>query len=138
MQTWGEMAELYIEVGDLHAGAFCLEELVLLNPMCVAYHTRLAECLYSQGTPESMLKARKHYSISLNTQSSNLNKRALYGLMATCRRMLTADVWPPGADGRQSKLVTTRLLDWSREKSSEGMGREAGIARRVSDILSKN
>ena len=138
VQAWGEMAELYIEVGDLQAGAFCLEELVLLNPMCVAYHTRLAECLYSQGTTQSLLKARKHYSISLNTQSANLNKRALYGLMATCRRMLAEDVWPESSDGRQGKLVTTRLLDWAQLKSSEGMNNVPEIAKRVSDILSRN
>jgi len=52
--------------------------------------------------------------------------------------MLAEDVWPESSDGRQGKLVTTRLLDWAQLKSSEGMNNVPEIAKRVSDILSRN
>ena len=117
VQTWGELAELHLELGDLDAAAFCLEELVLLNPLCVAYHTRLAEVFFSQGSTEALTKARKHFSISLNTQSANLNKRALYGLVETCRRLQDLASW--GDDGAQNKAVTERMLDWALVKLHE-------------------
>lgn len=114
LQVWGELAEMHIEAGDLEAGAFALEEMVLLNPLCVAYHTRLGECYFSLGSPEQLVNARKHFSVSLNHQAANLNKRALYGLAATCRRVLEIEEGKlPG--GAQDHRVSERLLEWCGE-----------------------
>jgi ER membrane protein complex subunit 2 len=136
VQTWGELAEMHLELGDLQSAAFCLEELVLLNPMCVAYHTRLAEVYYSQDTTETLLKARKHYTMSLNTQAANLNKRALYGLAATCERLVSVNDWA-GLDGKHETAVCKQLLSWVVEQVSEGHSDKATeIVGTVGRILS--
>lgn len=38
-----ELAEAYISIGAYRFGAFCVEELVLLNPMDSFLHNRLAD-----------------------------------------------------------------------------------------------
>jgi hypothetical protein len=71
------------------SAAYCVEEVVLLSPVSAVYHTKLAEMYYSCGgggasAHTNLLKARKHYAMSLNIQSAKNNTRALYGLLATC------------------------------------------------------
>jgi ER membrane protein complex subunit 2 len=117
VQAWGEMAELYLEIGDYDSAAFALQELILLNPLCVAYHTRLAEVYYGYGDCDNLIKARKHYAISLNTQASNLNKRALYGLITTCNQLL--EIHLKITTKNNEKAITKELLDWAKEQLME-------------------
>jgi ER membrane protein complex subunit 2 len=111
-QTWTELAEIYIEVGDFSSAAFALEELIIISPLTVAYHTRLAEVLYSIGGVPSLIKARKHYAFSLNTQGSALNKRALFGIIATCKAIL--DETPAAEKKTLESQITTEMLEWAR------------------------
>jgi hypothetical protein len=39
------------------------------------------------GGTENYLRARRHYTISLNRQGPQINLRALYGLMAACKKL---------------------------------------------------
>ncbi len=63
--------------------------MILLNPTTATFHTKLAEILYTIGDMPSLLKSRKHYSISLNLSAPRVNTRALYGLSMTCRALLS-------------------------------------------------
>jgi hypothetical protein len=40
------------------------------------------------GGMEALVKARKHYSLSLANQTYKTNTRALYGMVMTCRALV--------------------------------------------------
>jgi hypothetical protein len=133
--SWMELADIHLSLCDyqvnsphlhwtycsvlmkcLQSAAYCFEELVLLAPLNSLMHTRLAETLYTIGTPcyhlpaclpacllqynvmwrnvtcaggmEALVKARKHYSLSLANQTYKTNTRALYGMVMTCRALV--------------------------------------------------
>ena len=86
-QLWEELAEIHLSMGDFPSAAFCFEELILLGPGVGAYHLRLADIYYSMGDIENCLKARKHYTMSLNVQCGRLNLRAMYGLLAAAKKL---------------------------------------------------
>lgn len=102
-------------VGDLctssQDAAHCFEELVLLEPRNAAHHAHLAEAYYScgertdhellstllstsvvaAGGADNLLCARKHFSISLSHQGAPFNLRAVYGLIASCKAIESAE-----------------------------------------------
>ncbi|KAJ0397016.1 hypothetical protein P43SY_003960 [Pythium insidiosum] len=84
--AWMELAETHLSIGAYRYGAFCYEELVLLNPMDSFLHSRLGDIYVTIGGLENLRAARKHYcrSIELN---KNLNVRAYAGLV-TCTRAI--------------------------------------------------
>lgn len=92
-----------------------MEEVILLNPTTACYHTRLAEILYTIGDVASLLKSRKHYSISLNQSAPRVNTRALYGLTMTCRALLSlSKKLPPNEEE-----ISREFQIWVEEKLRE-------------------
>lgn len=80
--AWQELAELYLSVGKYEAAAFCLEELVLINPTNHNMHTRLGEVYYTMGD-QHLRTARKYFAQSLDLKRHN-NLRATHGLAQCC------------------------------------------------------
>ena len=86
--AWLELHALYLARQQARRAAFCIEELILVNPMAYMYHIRYAEILYTlgcgdKGTPEQLRSARKYFAhaLELNPQG---NTRALFGLLLCC------------------------------------------------------
>ena len=114
--TWNELAEIHISRGEYVEAAHCLEEVLLLDPECAHAHARLADTYYTIGDQEHLLLARKHYTMSLNRQNAQVNLRALYGLMASCRALLALPA--PGVDASQKELCSA-MLEQCRESVSD-------------------
>jgi len=111
--SWLELAEIHISLSDYSAAAFCLEELVMIEPSSAAYHTRLAEVYYTIGGPESLLRARKHYSMARGARSDQATSlRTLYGAVATCSALLNIKKHANSIEG----AVTTALLQATLEQ----------------------
>lgn len=61
-EGWAELADLYISQDMLSQAAFCLEELILLQPFSHHVHAQYAEVLWVQGKEATALK---HWSRSV-------------------------------------------------------------------------
>ncbi|DBA05282.1 TPA: hypothetical protein N0F65_007444 [Lagenidium giganteum] len=85
---WTELAELYLSLGAYRYGAFCYEELVLINPMDSFYHSRLADIYVTIGGIDNLRVARKHYSHSVE-MNKTMNVRAYIGLVE-CTKSISA------------------------------------------------
>lgn len=88
-EAWKELCELYILEQDYQKAIFCMEELLLSNPISHIYNTRLAELYYTHGTHESLEQARSYYSQALRINESNV--RALHGLHLTLKNLLSGN-----------------------------------------------
>lgn len=88
-EAWKELCDLYMLEQDYLRAIFCMEELLLSNPLSHVYHTRLAEIHYTLGTFESLELARSYYhqAIKLNETSA----RALHGLNLTLKSLLATN-----------------------------------------------
>jgi tetratricopeptide (TPR) repeat protein len=71
-----------LSIGRYDSASFCLEEVILHDPMNHMLHCRLAEVYFTMGSVH-FLTARKYFSQSLEIKKKN-NPRALHGLAATC------------------------------------------------------
>ncbi|OAF64314.1 TPR repeat protein 35 [Intoshia linei] len=82
-EAWMELSCLYLSVCEYDKAAFCMEELILINPSNDFYHERYAQikysCLDSFDNVEIALKSFCQ-AYSLN----NFNVRALYGILLVC------------------------------------------------------
>ena len=133
ISMWIELSELYIENCDYHEAAFCLEECVLLDASNCWYHCKLADVYYSIGGIDSYIKARKHYTISLNKQSYLCNKRSLVGLKYVCSNIIAClnteassssssssssshSVPSSSSSGSGNSSLTTNVTDYNTEK----------------------
>lgn len=111
--SWLELAEIHISLSDYAAAAFCLEELVMIEPTSSAYHTRLAEVYYTIGGPISLLKARKQYVLARTMQAEEVTSlRSLYGITATCSALLNNKKHASSSEG----AVTNALLEATLEQ----------------------
>jgi tetratricopeptide (TPR) repeat protein len=61
-EAWAELADLYLSQDMLSQAAYCLEELILLQPFSHYMHVQYAEILWLQGKEASALK---HWSRSV-------------------------------------------------------------------------
>jgi len=84
--AWLQLCDLYLSQQQYRRAAFCMEELILLNPMAHMYHVRYGEILYTLGAPERggnaelVRTARKYFAHALELKPKG-NLRALYGLL---------------------------------------------------------
>ena len=113
ISSWQELSDIHLLLSDYTAAAFCHEELVLIDANCSYYHTHLADIYYTMGGKESILKARKHYSMSLALQSGQSNFRALYGLISACKYL--CDEYSKNQDNNDID-VNTELLKFGLEQ----------------------
>lgn len=86
-EAWLQLADLYVSDQEYAKAAFCLEEVILLNPHNTLYHEKYAEILYTQGTPESIELARSYFAHALKLNPRNM--RALYGLYLSAANLST-------------------------------------------------
>jgi tetratricopeptide (TPR) repeat protein len=75
-EAWLELCEAYLNEMEFSKAAFCLEELILMNPHNHVYHQKYADIKYTQGNFEL---ARNYYSYSLKLNPNNI--RSLYGIL---------------------------------------------------------
>jgi len=91
-EAWLMLAELYLIGQQYKRAAFCMEELILINPMNYIYHTRAGEISYTLGmaaqggSHDQLLTARKYFAHTLELKPEN-NLRALYGMLLACAAM---------------------------------------------------
>uniref|UniRef100_K3WPG1 ER membrane protein complex subunit 2 n=1 Tax=Globisporangium ultimum (strain ATCC 200006 / CBS 805.95 / DAOM BR144) TaxID=431595 RepID=K3WPG1_GLOUD len=95
--AWLELAETYLSIGAYRYGAFCYEELILLNPMDAIFHSRLADIYSSIGGLDNLCVARKHYSHSLEI-NKHKNVRGYIGLLACTKAIAAHRNYKPEAD----------------------------------------
>jgi len=87
-EAWLMLHELYLSAQHFKKAAFCIEELVLINPMSYIYHLRAGEITYTLGISErggshdQLLTARKYFAHALELKPGCL--RALYGILLVC------------------------------------------------------
>src|SRR5579859_845140 len=62
IESWAELADLYISQDMYSQAAFCLEELLLLHPFSHYVHAAYGETMWVQGKEASALK---HFSRSV-------------------------------------------------------------------------
>lgn len=91
-EAWLMLAELYLIGQQYKRAAFCMEELILINPMNYIYHIRAGEICYTLGTAahggshDQLLTARKYFAHTLELKPE-ANLRALYGMLLACSVM---------------------------------------------------
>lgn len=116
--VWIELCDIHLSQSDIASAAFCMEELILMEPVNAPAHTRLADCYYSLGSYDNFVKARKHYALSLDYQGPASNLRALYGLIKTSKAVSSdANSGKPG--NRADTLVNNELGRWAQEQLAE-------------------
>jgi len=107
-EAWCMLHELYLMAQHYKKAAFCIEELVLINPMNYIYHVRAGEIVYSQGISErggshdQLLTARKYFAHALELKPGCL--RALYGILLVCA------VLGNSTKGKGTKVDTAELV----------------------------
>lgn len=81
-EAWLELCALYLEQGLFQHAAFCMEELILLQPQNYHLYVKYGEVLYSVGGLDNYLLARKQFSFALELSNQN-NLRSWWGLIIT-------------------------------------------------------
>ncbi|TYZ58052.1 hypothetical protein PybrP1_012705, partial [[Pythium] brassicae (nom. inval.)] len=111
-QTDQAAVQTYLSIGAYRYGAFCYEELVLLNPMDAIFHSRLADIYTTLGGLDNLLMARKHYAHSLGI-NKHMNVRAYVGLLACTKAVAAHRSYKPDADdGGMNARVQQLALDY--------------------------
>lgn len=105
-EAWLELSDAYLNEMEFSKAAFCLEELLLMNPHNHCYHQRFADIKYTLGQYET---AKSYYAYSLRLNPNNI--RALYGLM-----LVTANLKSGGKLGQKEAAENAKLNSWAREQ----------------------
>jgi tetratricopeptide (TPR) repeat protein len=116
-EAWMELSDIYIQEQEYHKAAFCLEELILLNPHNTLYHTRLGEIYYTMSTGDSLDLARSYFAQAIKLNPNNL--RGLYGLFLSTTH-------PASKSTSQKKKENQRVSSWCLSKISS-LYQENGI-----------
>ena len=100
--------ELYLNSQQYKRAAFCVEELILINPMAYIYHLRAGEIMYTlgmgpMGSHDQLLTARKYFAHALELKSDGC-LRALYGILLVCAAL------GGSSKGKGIKVDTADLL----------------------------
>mmetsp|Transcript_2320 Transcript_2320/g.3655 ORF Transcript_2320/g.3655 Transcript_2320/m.3655 type:complete len:300 (+) Transcript_2320:107-1006(+) len=117
--SWQELGDIYLGMCDYTSAAHCFEELVLLSPTSAPHHVRLADVYYTIGNFESLLLARKHYSISLTHQAPLHNLRAIYGVIYACNSIDSTASTVTGKSQEEIDYqikVNNEMLSWAKEQ----------------------
>lgn len=80
--AWEELADIYITSGSLEKGAFCLEELLMLQPGDPGVMMTYADVLYTLGGSERWRAARAYYAACIEA-SGGRSVRALQGVCSS-------------------------------------------------------
>ena len=107
-EAWSMLHELYLSQQQYKRAAFCVEELVLINPMAYIYHLRAGEIMYTlgmspSGSHDQLLTARKYFAHALELKPEGC-LRALYGVLLVCAALGAS------SKGKGIKVDTAELL----------------------------
>lgn len=105
-EAWLELSDAYLREMEFTKAAFCLEELILMNPHNHCYHQRYADIKYTLGQYEA---AKSYYAYSLRLNPNNV--RALYGLM-----LVSANLKSAGKLAQKEAAENAKLNAWAREQ----------------------
>lgn len=105
-EAWLELSDAYLSEMEYGKAAFCLEELLLMNPHNHCYHQRYADVKYTLGQYET---AKSYYAYSLKLNPNNV--RALYGIM-----LVTANLKSGGKLAQKEATENAKLNAWAREQ----------------------
>uniref|UniRef100_A0A7S2NJY0 ER membrane protein complex subunit 2 n=1 Tax=Haptolina brevifila TaxID=156173 RepID=A0A7S2NJY0_9EUKA len=103
--------EIYLAGQQYKRASFCIEELVLINPMNYIYHLRAGDLVYTMGmsqhhgSHDQLLTARKYYAHALELKPGCL--RALYGILLVCAALGTS------TKGKGTKVDTAELQEFA-------------------------
>ncbi|KXN72717.1 protein prenylyltransferase [Conidiobolus coronatus NRRL 28638] len=98
---WLELSNLYLSKCMYSQAAFCVEELILLDPNHPIYHLKYAEILY---TLDKFNLSLKEYCRVLELQPHSV--RAFYGIKLCCKRLLNQNQFN---DPHQTKEIVQKL-----------------------------
>lgn len=134
-EAWVLLSEIYLAQQLYRRAQFCVEELLLLNPMSYLFHLRYAEILYTvassdRGSHAQFLTARKYFCHALELKPGSV--RALYGVTLCCT-VLTAS--KAKADG--TKVDTKELLEFVERNLLEAYATTGGGAASPDAIMLK-
>jgi len=118
--AWNELSEIHLAHGNYALAAHCYEELVMLKPTSSLYHNRLADAYYSIGDEDHVRLARKHYTLSLEQQSYQINLHAVYGLQASARWL--------------SEISNTSQVTNTKKNNNGNEGNDSGSSKNVNDL----
>ena len=108
--AWLELADLYVSCQDYDKAAFCLEEVLMVNPHHHLCHLRYAEIRQTMGGVENLEIARKYYSLAITLHEASV--RALTGLCLVCSNLLSNGK----GTSSKSKKDSQRLFSWASER----------------------
>jgi len=112
IDAWKELADLYLANRMYSLGAYCLEEIILLQPHNHLNHLKYALILYTMGGYDNLLLSRHYYSLVLNLNPNNT--RALIGLKLACNAIGNAKSLKTEERETNNKLndfATQHLID---------------------------
>jgi hypothetical protein len=128
------LQELYLQSQQYKRAAFCMEELILINPMSYVYHLRAGEITYTQavaergGSHEQLMTARKYFAHALELKPEGC-VRALYGILLVCAALSGS------SKGKGAKVDTVELLDTIRPQLERCYAPSAGPAHPMRPLV---
>lgn len=108
-EAWLELCDLYIREQEYSKAAFCMEELILINPHNYLYHTKLAEIYYTSGLIEM---ARSYFAQALKLSPNS--PRALYGLYMAATNLATTS-----KSNTAKRKENAKIARWALENVSK-------------------
>jgi len=108
-EGWLLLHDVYLACQQYKRAAFCVEELLLINPMAYIYHVRAGEITYTMGmamnggSHDLLLTARKYFAHALELKPDGC-LRALYGILLVCAAIGNT------TKGKGTKVDTAELL----------------------------
>ncbi|CAG8463467.1 127_t:CDS:2 [Racocetra persica] len=106
-EGWLELSDLYLRFHSYQQAAFCLEELILLQPQNHFYHLKYAEILYTSDTSDNINLALKEFCRVVELCEDHV--RALYGIKLCTARILSLPINNPKTISELSDLAVERL-----------------------------
>ncbi|KAF9111407.1 ER membrane complex subunit 2 [Mortierella sp. AM989] len=126
-EGWLQLADLYLEELMYSQAAFCMEEVIMLQPQNHIFHLKYAEILYSQ---ENIGLALKQFCRVVELCKDHL--RGLYGIKLCTSRLLKATPSKDSTATSQDDLKAIDLLATERLIAVYGSGKAATSAKATS------
>lgn len=113
VESWFELAEIYLAELEYEKAAFCFEELILLNPANFLIYQRYAETRATIGGLDNYLVAKSYFCQAARL-SGNVSNRALWGIISVCEQLRSMK----GVSQAQ-KDECLGLMKWAKGKLGE-------------------
>lgn len=130
-EAWLELSELYTEELEYSKAAYCMEEVILSQPLNHLYHQRYAEIRYTQGGMDNITIARDYFAEAVYL-SRNSNMRALYGLLLSCNQLTSGKA--TDKEKKNNKKYATWAARMIQLQHKNNGSEEVGSTRSKEDI----